>query len=223
MTDAKLSVGTSARFGDPLRVLAFVALSLATPAARAVAQLDTLAQRQDSVSPDDLKTLSVEELMNVVVTSVSGRAEPLSQVASAIQVITQDDIRRSGATSLPEALRLASNLQVAQVDSRQWAISARGFNGTTANKLLVLIDGGTAGAGVSYRVYGKGFARDATALPSGLDGTDDWSMGQGGFRVDWDASRVNRVSLQGDAYGGLMSQSTGKDVVVNGGNVVGKW
>src|SRR5437762_6628066 len=144
MTDAKLSVGTSARFGDPLRVLAFVALSLATPAARAVAQLDTLAQRQDSVSPDDLKTLSVEELMNVVVTSVSGRAEPLSQVASAIQVITQDDIRRSGATSLPEALRLASNLQVAQVDSRSWAISARGFNGTSANKLLVLIDGRVA-------------------------------------------------------------------------------
>ena len=301
MTDAKLSVGTSARFADPLRVLAFVALSLVTPAARAMAQIDTLAQRQDSVSPDDLKTLSVEELMNVEVTSVSGRAEPLSQVASAIQVITQDDIRRSGATSLPEALRLASNLQVAQVDSRQWAISARGFNGTTANKLLVLIDGrtvytplysgvfwdvqdvpmgdidrievisgpgatlwganavngvinvitkpaqdsqslavsggggtalrgfgsarygGTAGAGVSYRVYGKGFARDATTLPSGLDGTDDWSMGQGGFRVDWDASTVNQVSLQGDAYGGVMSQSTGKDVVVNGGNVVGKW
>jgi len=60
--------------------------------------------------------------------------ERLFETPSAIQVITQNDIRRSGATSLPEALRLASNLQVAQVDARQWAISARGLNGTTANK-----------------------------------------------------------------------------------------
>src|SRR5881396_2226623 len=82
-------------------------------------------------------SLSAEELMNLQVTSVSKRPERLSQTASAIQVITQEDIRRSGASSLAEALRLASNLQVAQIDSRQWAISARGFNGTTANKLLV--------------------------------------------------------------------------------------
>src|SRR5947209_16861779 len=100
---------------------------------------DARAQRPDSsLSADSLKKLSIEQLMNVEVTSVSKRPERLAQVASAIQVITQDDIRRSGASSLPEALRLATNLQVAQVDSRQWAISARGFNGTTANKLLVL-------------------------------------------------------------------------------------
>ena len=92
-------------------------------------------------SPVGLKKLSLEELMDLDVTSVSKRAEKLSQAPSAIQVITQDDIRRFGATSLPEALRLASNLQVAQVDSRQWAISARGFNSTSADKLLVLIDG----------------------------------------------------------------------------------
>src|SRR5207247_1420681 len=90
-----------------------------------------------------LKKLSIEQLMNLQVTSVSKRPERLSQTASAIQVITQEDIRRSGASSLAEALRLAANLQVAQIDSRQWAISARGFNGTTANKLLVLIDGRT--------------------------------------------------------------------------------
>src|SRR2546428_9609856 len=105
---------------------------------------DTGAQRPDSsLSADSLKKLSIEQLMNVEVTSVSKRPERLTQVASAIQVITQDDIRRSGVTSLPEALRLATNLQVAQVDSRQWAISARGFNSTTANKLQVLIDGRT--------------------------------------------------------------------------------
>src|SRR5438874_5869114 len=103
-----------------------------------------LAQQQDSsLSAEALKKLSIEELMNLQVTSVSKRPERLSQTASAIQVITQQDIRRSGASSLAEALRLAANLQVAQIDSRQWAISARGFNGTAANKLLVLIDGRT--------------------------------------------------------------------------------
>ena len=72
---------------------------------------------------------------------MSKRPEKLSEAPSSIQVITGDDIRRAGATSLPEALRLASNLQVAQVDSHGWAITARGFNNTSANKLLVLIDG----------------------------------------------------------------------------------
>src|SRR6266511_5838620 len=105
-------------------------------------QPDSAVQRRDtSVSAEVLKQLSIEQLMNLEVTSVSKRAERLSQTASAIQVITREDIRRSGASSLPEALRLAGNLQVEQVDSRQWAITARGFNSTTANKLLVLIDG----------------------------------------------------------------------------------
>lgn len=97
----------------------------------------------DEKTPKTLKKLSVEQLLDIEVTSVSKRPEKLSETASAIQVITQDDIRRSGVTSLPEALRLASNLEVAQVDSRQWAISARGFNNSIANKMLVLIDGRT--------------------------------------------------------------------------------
>jgi iron complex outermembrane receptor protein len=90
-----------------------------------------------------LKRLSIEELMNVEVTSVSRRPERLFDTASAIQVITREEIRRSGATSIPEALRLAPNLEVAQISAREWAISARGFNSATANKLLVLIDGRT--------------------------------------------------------------------------------
>src|SRR5438128_2574158 len=102
------------------------------------------AQTQEVVLPPSaVRKMSVEELMNIEVTSVSKRPEKLSETASAIQVITQEDIHRSGATSIPEALRLASNLEVAQVDSRQWAISARGFNNTLANKMLVLIDGRT--------------------------------------------------------------------------------
>jgi len=254
-----------------------------------------------SLSAEALKRLSIEQLMNLQVTSVSKRPERLSQTASAIQVITQEDIRRSGAASLPEALRLATNLQVAQVDSRQWAISARGFNNTTANKLLVLIDGRTvytplfsgvfwdvqevpladierievisgpgatlwganavngvinvitkdakdtqglllSGGGgteqrgfgtvrygaalastVRARIYGRGFGRDATALPSGQDSTEDWHLWQGGFRMDWDAATVNRVTLQGDLYDGRIGQLSAGDIAVSGGNVIAKW
>ena len=92
-------------------------------------------------APRDLAELSLEELMNIEVTSVSKKTERLSDAAAALFVITQEDIRRSGYTSIPEILRLAPNLQVARVDSSQYAITARGFNSTTANKLLVLIDG----------------------------------------------------------------------------------
>jgi len=87
--------------------------------------------------------MSLEQLMNVEVTTVSRQPEKWFDTPSAIQVITQEDIQRSGATSLPEALRLAPNLQVAQVNSSSWAISARGFNNGLANKLLVLMDGRT--------------------------------------------------------------------------------
>ena len=103
----------------------------------------TLAQADNASSIGELKQLNVEDLMNVEVTSVARHPEKLIEAASAIQVITQEDIRRSGATSIPEALRLADNLQVAQKNSHDWAISARGFNTALANKLLVMIDGRT--------------------------------------------------------------------------------
>ena len=89
----------------------------------------------------DLADLSLEELGDLVVTSVSRRQERLAVAPASIYVITREDIRRAGVTSLPEALRLAPNLQVARADTNQYAISARGSNATLANKLLVLIDG----------------------------------------------------------------------------------
>src|SRR5687767_9403467 len=108
----------------------------------------TFAQEQkDLLSSHSLKKLSLEELMNIEVTSISMRPEKLTEVASAVQVITGEDIYRSGTTRLPEALRLASNLQTGQANSHDWAITARGFNGLPsaggilANKLLVMIDG----------------------------------------------------------------------------------
>lgn len=93
--------------------------------------------------PADLTQLSLEELMNIQVTSVSKKSEPLSRAAAAIFVITQEDIRRSGAQSLPEVLRLAPGIEVARVDAHSWAITSRGFNDRFANKLLVLVDGRT--------------------------------------------------------------------------------
>jgi len=93
----------------------------------------------DTGSIDALKKLSFEELMNLEVTTVSRKPEKLSEAASAVQVITAEDIRRSGAVSIVDALRLAPNLQVAQVNASQWAVSARGFNNVLANKLLLRV------------------------------------------------------------------------------------
>ena len=264
---------------------------------------DAFAQTQEALPPTStLKQLSVEELMDIEVTSVSRRPEKVSETASAIQVITQEDIRRSGATSIPEALRLASNLEVAQVDSHQWAISARGFSNTAANKMLVMIDGRTvytplfagvfwdvqdtlledldrieviSGPGATlwganavngvinittkqakdtqgvlllggggtelrdfggaryggalapnlhFRVYGKYFDRDSTVFPTGQDAANDWHLGQGGFRLDWDASASTLLTLQGDLYDGRIAQpGTNSDITVDGGNVIGRW
>ncbi len=87
------------------------------------------------------KRLSLQDLMDIEVMTVSRQEESLLHAASSVQVVTGDDIRRSGATTLPQALRQAPNLQVAQIDSRRWAISARGFNTSVSNKLLVMVDG----------------------------------------------------------------------------------
>lgn len=91
----------------------------------------------------DLFELSLEELMQIEVISANKRSERAFEIPAAVHVITSEDIRRSGATSIGEALRLSPGLHVAQIDSNKWAISARGFNRQYSNKLLVLIDGRT--------------------------------------------------------------------------------
>ena len=97
-----------------------------------------------SAEADDLADLTIEQLADIPVTSASKRAEPLSAAPASLFVITAEDIAKSGALSLPGALRLAPNLDVQQADATQFAISARGFNGLQAgNKLLALIDGRT--------------------------------------------------------------------------------
>jgi iron complex outermembrane receptor protein len=89
----------------------------------------------------DLTQLSIEDLMNIEVKLVSRKDEILFNAGAAISVITQDDIRRTGITNIPDALRMIPGMQVARFDANKWAISSRGFNGIFANKLLVLIDG----------------------------------------------------------------------------------
>lgn len=248
-----------------------------------------------------LKQLSIEQLLDLEVTSVSRRPERLSQAASAIQVITAEDIRSSGATSLPEALRLASNLEVAQIDSRQWAISSRGFNNLFADKLLVLIDGrsvytplyagvywdvqnlmlsdvdrievisgpgatqwganavngvinvttksakdtqggeivegagtelrnstqmrygGRVGENFYYRVYAMYFDRGDSLRAEDRYSGDAWRMAQAGFRTDWDASADAQLTVQGDAYDGIMGQPGPEDTRANGANLLGRW
>jgi iron complex outermembrane receptor protein len=121
------------------------AAALAACAVTAVAtavQAEGAGAGVDSRSVEDLQNLSIEELADVEVTSVSKHPEQLSEAPAAAYVITREDLRRSGVLTLPEALRLAPNLEVSRVDGPSYAISARGFNGVeSSNKLLVLIDG----------------------------------------------------------------------------------
>jgi iron complex outermembrane receptor protein len=89
----------------------------------------------------DLSEASLEDLMNIRVTSVAKTEQPLSRTASAVFVITPEDIRRSGATNIPDLLRMVPGVDVAQINANTWAITARGLNGRFSNELLVLLDG----------------------------------------------------------------------------------
>jgi iron complex outermembrane receptor protein len=103
---------------------------------------DSLLAQQRPARPSvaDLKKLSVEELMGIRVTSVSKRPEPLGGAPAAIAVVTSEDIRRSGSTSVPEALRFVPGIHVARQTSNTWAVSSRGFSSVNSEKLLVLTD-----------------------------------------------------------------------------------
>ncbi|MGH8399625.1 MAG: TonB-dependent receptor plug domain-containing protein [Gammaproteobacteria bacterium] len=119
--------------GHRIRAAWFAGLVLVTSYAQGIFATPT---------PDQgLADLSLEQLANLPITSVSKKPEPLADAAASVYVITNEDIKRSGARTLMEALRLAPNLQVAQATADSWAITARGSNATYADKLLVLIDG----------------------------------------------------------------------------------
>jgi len=134
----------------------------------------------------DIADLSIEELGNIQITSVSKHAERLADAAASIFVITGEDIRRSGATRLPEALRLAPNLEVARASASSYAISARGFNNTIDNKLLVLIDGRTV-----YTPLFSGVFWDAQDVM--LEDVERIEVISGPGATLWGANAVNGV------------------------------
>ncbi|MBW8782431.1 MAG: TonB-dependent receptor [Verrucomicrobia bacterium] len=119
------------------RRLLRVRLHLGVAAATALLASHLDAQTQTASFAD----LSIEELMNETVTSVSKKEQSLFDTPAAVAVLSNDDLRRSGATTIPDALRLVPGMDVGAVNSRESAVSARGFNGVFANKLLVLVDG----------------------------------------------------------------------------------
>jgi iron complex outermembrane recepter protein len=258
--------------------------------------------------------LSIEELMNESVSSVSKRETKLSQSPAAIAVVTQDDIRRLGITSIPEALRWVPGLNVARSAAGQWAISARGFNSQFSNKLLVLMDGrtiynpafggvfwdlqdtamedierievirgpgatlwganavngviniitknakdtqggfvsgitgseeqaggtirygGRIGKEAYYRAYVKYFNRNNFMDSDGRETPDGWDGLRGGFRLDWQPTTRDALTLQGDYYSSHNGETTMVPAMAppfsksidqryrnTGGNVLGRW
>ncbi|HWI77745.1 MAG TPA: TonB-dependent receptor [Ramlibacter sp.] len=156
---------------------------------------------------DRIGDLSLEQLGNIRVTSVARRTQPLLQAPASVFVITAEDIRRSGARSLPEVLRLAPNLQVARTSANQWAISARGFNNAIGNKLLVLVDGRTI-----YSPLFSGVFWDAQDLVLEDIAQIEVISGPGGTL--WGANAVNGVinvttRPAGQTQGGLVAASAG--------------
>jgi len=262
--------------------------------------------------PESENTLAEEDLIFMevpTVTTAAKKEQKQPETAAATYVITKEDIRRSGATTIPELLRMVPGLDVAQIDANKWAVSARGFNGSFTNELLVLIDGrsvytplfsgvywdvqdtlledierieilrgpggalwganavngviniitksakdtrgglATAGTGsqergfgslrygvkagenVYFRTYAKYFNRDDF-----VEGHDQWNSQRGGFRMDWDVSLRDTLTVLGDVYDGDADQilkttslsppgslqSTGT-IDYNGGNTLLRW
>jgi iron complex outermembrane receptor protein len=134
----------------------------------------------------DVTKISLEDLMNVRVTSVSKREQKLGEAPAAVFVITQDDIRRSGVRTIPEALRMAPGIEVARIDENKWAITSRGFNGRFANKLLVLIDGRSVYTPLFSGVYWN--VQDTL-----LEDVDRIEVIRGPGATLWGANAVNGV------------------------------
>lgn len=267
----------------------------------------------DPALQESLKGLSLEQLGNIEVTSVSKAPVSVARTPAAVYVITQQDIARSGAVNLPEALRLAPGVEVSQIDSVKWAVGIRGFEGRLARAVLVLIDGrnvynplfhgvywevqdtlledvdrievirgpggtiwgpdavdgviniitknardthgtlvsagggnvtqgfldfrtgGGNGSGFSWRVYAKG-ADTSPQFHYDNNEFDDQRRVQGGFRMDWEPTSRDAVSIQGDAYDGDAGESVkvtsvsppaltvlDKNAELSGANILAKW
>jgi iron complex outermembrane receptor protein len=288
-------------------------LSLRVFALVAVMKAQQGASGQPQIAPMILKSLSLEELSQIEVTTPSKQPVKAFQSPSAIYVITGEDIRRSGATSIPAALRLAPGVEVARIDANKWSVGIRGFGSRLTRSVLVLIDGRTVytplfdgtywevqdvlmddidrievirgpggtiwgpnavngviniitkdsqytrgmlvsvgggtdeqgffnfrygggnGRDFNYRVYGKGFTRSPGFHPDGRN-FDDWRAAQTGFRIDWNRSDRETITVQGDLYNveagerveavsytPPYSRIVDSNALLSGGNVMARW
>jgi iron complex outermembrane receptor protein len=255
----------------------------------------------------------LEQLGNVEVTTASKEPEQVWRTPAAVYVLTQEDIRRSGATSVPEVLRLVPGVEVARIDANQWAIGIRDFGSGFSKSVLVLIDGrsvytplyagvywdvqnvllddverievirgpggtiwganaqngviniitenskdsqggffslgggnrdqavarfrygGSLGDNLKYRVYGMAFG-DGPEFHTNGNNFDAWQIGQGGFRLDWDNQRRDKMSVEGEFYKGAVGTlanityysplcAVNEPLVqqVSGGHVLARW
>ncbi len=156
----------------------------------------------------DLSQMSIEDLMRIEITSVARREQRAADVAAAVFVITADDIRRSGLTTIPELLRLAPGVDVAQINSSKWAVTVRGFNDLSANKLLVLVDGRSV-----YNLLFSGVLWDEPDVM--LDDIDRIEVIRGPGAATWGANAVNGVI---NIVTKSSADTTGVLVRVRGGN-----
>jgi iron complex outermembrane receptor protein len=181
----------------------------------------SLPSQAQVVAAAGLADLTLQQLSELPVTSVSGRPESLLTAPGSVFVISGEDIRRSAATNLPEALRLAPNLQVARLNAGQYAISARGMNNAIANKLLVLVDGRTI-----YSTLFSGVFWDYHALP--LEDIDRIEVISGPGGTLWGANAVNGIinvitksaaATQGTLLSATRSSHGGQEVARYGGRL----
>jgi iron complex outermembrane receptor protein len=172
----------------------------------------------------DLTQKSLEDLMNIRVTSVSRKEQKTSQAAAAVFVISQEDIGRSGALNIPDLLRMVPGVDVAQINASNWAISVRGFNGEFSNKLLVLVDGRTV-----YTPMFAGVFWNAQNVP--LDSIERIEVIRGPGAAIWGSNAVNGViniitrnaehTQGGQVSGGAGNAITGPATISYGGKVQG--
>ncbi|NVN91073.1 MAG: TonB-dependent receptor [Desulfuromonadales bacterium] len=173
----------------------------------------------------ELATLSLEDLMTLEVTSAARKSQSVANTAAAIFVITQEDIRRSGVTNIPDALRMVPGVTVAKIDSSKWAVTARGFNGRFARKLLVLIDGRSI-----YTPLFSGVFWDVQDTL--LEDIERIEVIRGPGATIWGANAVNGViniitKQASDTTGGLISAASGNydrgNVGARYGASLGEW
>ncbi|HEX6703181.1 MAG TPA: TonB-dependent receptor [Albitalea sp.] len=167
----------------------------------------TAVQAQDT-GIGQLREMSLEELSNLRITSVSKHAERLSDAPAAVFVITAEDIRRSGATTLPEALRLAPNLHVSRESASDYLVTARGFNASNANKMLVLVDGRSV-----YTPLFSGVFWDVQDVL--LENVDRIEVISGPGGTLWGVNAVNGVI---NVITAPAAQNVGRLVMLGGGN-----